>query len=134
MSERFLKWIMSQFARLLAFQKEYLPKKSKRNDYPSVLWIEPPEHIHFKDNRLRGHFSEALARASSYYEGNYSLPLKKAWTFDDPLLFNKEDRRFTARGYATYWEAVNKAVRYADTLMLKKEALKKEKVQKAKQV
>ena len=52
--ERVLKWLMCQFDRLIKTQKEYLPKKSKKQPLqPMFIWIAPPNHKNFKDNTER---------------------------------------------------------------------------------
>ena len=45
----------------------------------------------------------------------------------DKALFNASDNKFTTKGFTAYWEAVDKVVKFADTLLLKKEAHKKAK-------
>ena len=48
---------------------------------------------------------------------------------DDSHLFNAEDKKFTDIGYKSYWNAVDKTVKFAHTLLLKKEALASQKKQ-----
>ena len=57
----------------------------------------------------------------------YALQLKKTWMEDDSHLFNAEDKKFTDIGYKSYWNAVDKTVKFAHTLLLKKEALASQK-------
>ena len=52
-----------------------------------------------------------------------SLPLKKVWDDKDVNLFN--NHRFTAAGLRAYWEAVDKTTRYFDSVILKKNANRK---------
>ena len=47
----------------------------------------------------------------------YTLALKKVWDEKDKNLFMS---RFTAEGYKYYWEAVDKTIRYFDSVILKK--------------
>ena len=65
-----------------------------------------------------------MAKEAKYHDNTYSLELKKIWDPNDPTLFCKIDRKYTAQGYTAYWEAVDKAVKYAETLLFKKEAKK----------
>ena len=45
--------------------------------------------------------------------------LKKVWEYEDPTLFNKEDRRFTSEEFTAYWGMVDKAVKFAETIAQK---------------
>ena len=76
---RLLKWLMCQYNRIVATQKEYLPTKAKKSTYPSFIWIEPPMHIQFSshDNYIRREFTKALQTQVAYHENMYSLQLKK---------------------------------------------------------
>ena len=133
MYTRLMKWIMTQYDRLIASQKDYLPMKVKKNpDHPMVIWIEPPCHDSFRDNKFRKEFGLVLANNVQYHENHFSVKLIKAWNEDDSTLFDPQDRKFTAQGYITYWEAIDKAVKYVDTILVKKEAQKKKKAKAAK--
>ena len=124
---RIVRYLMCQFDRVIATHKEHLPMKCKRDDEPKFIWIKPPTNTNFSNNTMHNHFSEALSHNAQYYDAHYSLPMKKLWDYSDTALFNNSDRKFTAVGYKTYWESVNKTVKYTDTLYMKKEARKKEK-------
>ena len=127
--DRILRWLMSQYSRLIATQKEYLPNRAKRENQPNVIWIEPPMHDAFQNNQLHLLFGRSLEKIVSFQEKNFSLQLKKSWDPRNRALFNAEDHRYTTLGFETYWDAVDKAIKFADTLLLKKEALKKAKQQ-----
>ena len=134
---RISKWLMCQFDRLVETQKEYLLLKAKRNSYPTFVWIQPPTHIHLShnQNRLRLSFGCTVEKEAAYHENTYALQLKKVWDCNDSTLFDKEDRHFTAKGHTNYWIAVDRAIKFADTLLLKKKMKKEgrgDKVQDAK--
>ena len=118
---------MSQYDRMVASQREYLPKKSQKPGNPSFLWIHPPTHdsIQSKENRLRIHFVKALNSVASLHENTYALGFKKIWNPSDPSLYNRDERQFTADGLITYWKAVDATFKYFDTLLLNKK-MKKE--------
>ena len=128
-TERVMKWLMTQMDRLITTQKERLPVKAKRPNEPTIIWISPPTHKNFKDNELREQFQNVLEQCCSHHNNTYTVKLIKDWSDDDELLFNRTDKKFTAAGYKTYWNAVDKAVKYVDTLLLKKEARKQAQAQ-----
>ena len=119
---RLLKWIMSQYDRLICTQKEFLPLKAKKIDEPYFLWIQLPLHdrIHSKENRLRIQFNKALASVVTLHDNTFALDLKKGWDLADKSLYNRDERHFTAHGIGQYWLAVDKTVKYFETLLLKK--------------
>ena len=49
-----------------------------------------------------------------------TLPLKKVWDEQDTSFYSADTQCFSASGYKAYWEAVNKTVRYFDSIVLKK--------------
>ena len=61
---------MSQYDRMVASQKEFLPKKAIRKDQPNFLWIIPPiqNDIRSKDNKLRIEFGKALSTAANLHD------------------------------------------------------------------
>ena len=121
--EWLLRWLMTQFERLIAVQKEYLADKCRKPHQPVFLWIEPPTHASFRstDNFHRLEFSKAMQKAVSFHADMYSLQLKKVWDPNDPTLYNSEDKKPTAQGYITYWASVDEAIKFTNTLLLKKE-------------
>ena len=44
------------------------------------------------------------------------------WDPSEKSLYNREECRFTAAGMSLYWKAVDKSIRYVNTLLLKKKA------------
>ena len=112
--------IMIGFDRTIACHKDYLDDKSKKENYPLFLWIQAPRHKSFSNNAERIKFNKCLDRMSSYHANTRSLQLKKIWDAEDSTLFVKESRRFTAKGLDAYWEAVDKTIKYCDTLLMKK--------------
>ena len=124
---RLLKWLMCQYDRAISTQKEYLPSKAKRAEYPTFVWIEPPQHTSFRDsqNTAREEFTAALRSEVSYHTNTFVLQLKKVWDYDDTSLYNRDDKKYTSKGLIDYWLSVDKAVKYCDTILMKKEAKRK---------
>ena len=124
---RIIKWLMTQYDRMVATQKEYLPGKCKRADEPNFVWIMPPLHdlLRSKENRLRTLFGHALSSQATMHDNTYAFELKKIWDPSNRSYYNKEERSFTADGFIAYWQAVDKTVKYFETLVLKKKVEKK---------
>ena len=119
---KIIRWLMTEYDRMEAAYKEYLPIKAKKHDEPYFLWIQPPPHNYFKSREisLRSHFSIVLVNIASLHENTYALPLKKGWDPTDKHLYNRDEKCLTANGYIQYWQAVDKTVCYFNTLVLKK--------------
>ena len=62
-----------------------------------------------------------------YHINTYSLELKKVWDESDSSLYASKDKKLTANDYLTYWEAVDRSIKYANTLLMKKEEQKQQK-------
>ena len=112
---------MCQCDKLVATQKESLPTKAKKTNEPVFIWIWTPIHRKFVNNHQREKFWICLEKCAAYHDNTYSLKLKKVWDKNDVSLFNNDDKKFTAAGFKAYWIAIDTMVKYADTLLLKKE-------------
>ena len=110
--------------RAVATFKETLAVKSLKSAYPSILWIQPPSHDGFVNNSERYKFNKCLQEAVKFHEDVYTLELKKSWEPNNGNLYLAVCQHFTCDGYCTYWEAVDKTIRYFDSIMLKKEKSK----------
>ena len=49
---RLLRFLFREIDRMIAAYKEKLPKRSKREFFPQVIWIIPPMHKYFSDKGL----------------------------------------------------------------------------------
>ena len=117
---RLLNWLMRQYSRIIETQKEFLPGKAKRLDHPWVIWIEPTLHDNFPNNETRFCFIQAMNDAAKKYSNFTVLKLKKVWDPQDSNLYLRDTPRFTTQGYNAYWDAVDKTVKYVDTILTKK--------------
>ena len=128
-----INFIMTNFERYIATFKETLPAKCIKMDYPHMLWIQAPAHDSFHNNDLRYKFNMCLEDLVKSHTNTTTLALKKIWDSSDMNLFHAETHRFTVAGYKAYWEAVDKTVRYLDSVLLKKrEKAKSQKINKNK--
>ena len=117
---RLVKSIMEQHKKYLDIYKELLAVKSKRMDFPRIIWIKAPIHENFHNNVERGKFNSCLNEVACNYDNVSVLKLKKVWDPMDKTLYFHESCRYTAEGYIKYWEAVDKTVKFCDTILLKK--------------
>ena len=112
--------IMTEHERTITSFKENLPAKSIKQDYPHILWICPPEHENFTDNSCRFKFAKCLEEVSRLHPNVSCLTLKKVWDPRNGNLYLKESQRFTSDGLDAYWDAIDRTVRYCDSVVLKK--------------
>ena len=117
---RILDSLMKEFQSMATTQKDFLPKKAKRADYPRFIWIEAPLHKNFDNNMERRKFNCALNDVVKFHEGHYALQLKKIWDSENSNLFFPEFRRYGVEGYNKYWMTVDATIKFADTILLKK--------------
>ena len=117
---RLVNFIMTEHERGISSFKENIPSKSRREGYPHILWIIPPFHDSFSDNQERHKFSKCIEDAAKVHSNVSALELKKVWDPKDDALYVRDQRRFTTEGLKKYWEAVDRTVRYCDSVILKK--------------
>ena len=111
---------MTEYERGVASFKENLPAKSSRDSYPNFLWIKPPYHDNFENNSERFKFNKALDDACKFHKNVHALELKKVWDSKNSKLYSTSHTKFTSEGLYKYWEAVDRTVRYCDSILLKK--------------
>ena len=62
-----VKYLMEEVHHMMTLYSELLPKKTKREFLPHIIWILPPTHKYFPNNLLRDHFVDAMeATVQSY--------------------------------------------------------------------
>ena len=120
--KRILNFIMTEHSRAIATFKEHLSAKCMRQDYPHILWIQPPTHDNFSkiSNSLRSKFNYCLEEVVKMHDNVSTLMLKKVWDGKDNNLFLSSCNRFTTDGLKSYWEAVDRTVHYCDSIALKR--------------
>ena len=114
-----LDWLMKEHNRVIEIQKDFLPAKSKRVNYPHFVWIEPPIHRNFNNKFMREKFVRCLHTAADLHDNVSVLKLKKIWDDSDNALFNKKSQCYTANGLNTSWEAVDCTLKFCDSTILK---------------
>ena len=115
---RLLNFLMTEFDCGISTFKELLPVKCIKPKWPQFLWIQVPEHINFKNNALRFKFNWCLEETTKLHSNCAMLMLKKVWNPDDINFYYND--RFTQDGYRAYWEAIDRTMRYFDSVLLRK--------------
>ena len=119
-----MEWLFNQMYRAIKAYKEFLPKKALRQEYPQLIWIEPPLHKNFADNDRRKKFASALNITAKLYEECTVLQLRKIWETDNVNLYLGAQQRYTVEGYTKYWLAVDNMIKLWDTFLRLKKAKK----------
>ena len=117
---------MSEFQKIISGYNDQMPSKAKKANYPHMIWIKAPLHNCFRPqtNNLRGKFNACLDKMGKLQLNTSVLELKKIWDPEDSALVLPGTDILTAKGCTTYWEAVDRTVKYCDTTTLRKEAAK----------
>ena len=101
-------------------KEDFLPTHSKRPNYLYIVWIEAQLHRNFANNNLQRKFNNCLHQMAKFHEHTAVLALKKVWDPQDTNLFIKESCRYTFEGLNKYWEAVDRMIKFCDTILVKK--------------
>ena len=115
---------MQGIHRAMLAYKEHLPARSKKPNYPSILWTWAPHHSNFPGNWNvhRTKFNQCIEKLVPLFEEMSILKLIKVWDPSDPAFF--QDGQFTAKGLTAYWGSVDSAFRHWDTFVYHKQARK----------
>ena len=111
-AERFISYLMNEFRKVITAFKEKLPGKAKRHNWPHVLWATPVVHKNFPNKRVREIFSTALEKTALMHTNMSALRLKQVWDQEDHSLVTHDGHRVTNAGYKSYWQALDKTVKF----------------------
>ena len=112
--------IMTEYDHVIEAHKDNLQIKSKKWNYPHMIWIMPPFHDNFRNSSQCIILEACMEAVAKFHSNTIALELKKVWNPHNMNLFAAESNRFTAAGYTAYWNAVNKTIKYGDTILQKK--------------
>ena len=121
--EIYLEHMMKDIHKNLTEFRELLPPHSKREHWPTVIWLIPSLHRNYKptDRYHRRVLADAMEKEVKNYPNFVSLRLKQIWDENNLDLFNKHTNKFTADGLTKFWQAVDRTIKYCDVIMNKKE-------------
>ena len=88
--DKILTYLLTAVHRLIKTYKEKLPMKAKRDFFPHMIWISPPDHISFPDRIVWAKFGESLEKVVVPFDEMCTLKLKKIWDPENPALYIPE--------------------------------------------
>ena len=128
-------WLMREFAKAIRATKDVLPEKAKSEHLPHILWMAPQLHKYFGDfnNEQRFMQSDSLHEIVKTMQDMSMLKLVKAWDKEESHFFIRDAYRFTSAGLEAYWQLIDCAIKFWDTVLSKKFTNKKPHLQQRKQ-
>ena len=108
------RWLLNQFKKLIDIRRDQLPTKALKADYPTVYWVEAPQHENFGNNLNRRKFNSALQAESSVLPNMKMMRMKKIWDPEDPQSYIASCARFTTSGIFKYWKSIDNALQFND--------------------
>ena len=101
---------------VLVTHKNSLPTKAQNYRYPSILWVVPPTHRNFNDNKGRKILASVLERSVMKFNEMPFICLKN-WDFNNGELvhISTSGYRLTNRGLMRYWISIDEALRSWDS-------------------
>ena len=113
-----IKNLLTGIHRVILSHKEALPSRSKRPNYPTVLYAMMPQHINFPSNwnLHRRLFNEGLEIAVQSFNKMTILKLLKIWDSRN-VSYVDDNHKFTADGLSAVWASIDSAFRHWDTFV-----------------
>ena len=111
-------WLFNSVEEMIQEKKRYLPSKSVRATHPMIYWVESPQHVNFTNNLARRKFNSTVQATAAIHRSMKIIRMKKEWNPDDKSLF--ADNRYSSEGLMKYWDSVDSAVEFNDTMFKKK--------------
>ena len=113
-----MKYLIQETHELITDVRKQLPQKAKKFKYPSVIWMTPPTHMNLTDNTKREQLSKSIETlVMRYNEMRFMRPISP-WDFNTANLApaTASGYKFSGRGLVKYWQSINKAVQYWNTV------------------
>ena len=112
---RRVKWLMSEYRKLIDAVKDYLPPNAKVEGRPKFIWVMPTRHKNYMNNYSRRKFGQALEAQAKLVENNVALRIVQKWDYEDGNLFLFDEQRLTYDGKTELWKGVDKTIEFYDT-------------------
>ena len=116
--EKELDWIMTQHDMAITRYKGFLPQKSKKFNWPFIMWIVPTLHTGYSDFNLRKLFIKSLRTVAANHNV-IVIPLHQVWNIYDENLFSRRSQRYIEDGLTRLWTAIDRTIKYADIRMMR---------------
>ena len=113
---RIVESLANQLHRIVTGYKDKLPSKARKFKYPTILWVNLPEHYDWKHlNEFRKKFNSSVKATTSLFREMDILSLD--WDDCDRGMFTRD--KLNAHGLMSYWSAVNVAFEKWDRNQMK---------------
>ena len=109
-----MKHLINQFRKLIESRKDQLPEKSISKIYPTIYWVESPQHCNFNNNLSRRKMNSAIQAECSILDNSKIMRMKKVWNSDDEHAYLASHSRFTSDGIFKYWGSIDNALEFND--------------------
>ena len=110
---RIIDWIMVEHNKALTRMKGFLPHKTKKHQWPLILWIIPTLHTNYDNFELRKKFARSLRIAAN--NNNVAvLPLRQVWKIYDKNVYSRSQQRYITSGLPILWTAIDRTIKFAD--------------------
>ena len=114
-----LEHLMKEFNQIIDEFKSMIPTKAKKHDWPYFLWIVPTIHRHYFNLEEREKFNKCLTTVEALHDNVICLELEQLWNPTDRRIFLHDTQKFSSDGYNTFWKAVDKTLKFADTSVIR---------------
>ena len=104
-------WLVMEIDRVVESHKDYLLVKGRKQDYPSFIWISPPQNVNFQNNGIQQKMDKVMKNTLEKLKGHIMLRLKKVWKYEDHFYF---DQFYTKKGMTHYWKSVDSTTQFWD--------------------
>ena len=107
-----LHWLCEEYSKIIEGYKDKLPVKSVKTEYPTIIWIAPPQHAGFTNNPIREKMDKVMKKTIEDFNGQIMLRMKKIWDPQDTRLTH--NGTLMEVGFKTYWASINSAIQFWD--------------------
>ena len=105
-------FLLLEIDRNIKNYKAQLPTKCKEEYFPHIIWMLPPCHKFFANNRSHQLFCNVMESEVENFTSMCCLRLKKIWDENEGAFFLQEQRRYTPEGLHAYWLAIDASIKF----------------------
>ena len=110
-----LEWCMTSHDKLFEDFKRHFTTPALKHGWPHIMWVLPSLHVQWSNINARKKFNRSLVKVAASHESTITVDLETNWNFNDTNYVIPFNQRFTSDGYATYWQAMDQVIKWADT-------------------
>ena len=122
--EEYIEFIMREFNAAISHFSELLPSNAKRQGWPKKVILLPSMHRNYTQTSLQlrralGEVMENKAKENEFM----SLKLVQVWDQHHQNYVKSDNNQITNEGLLSFWEAVDRTIRFCDKKMIRAEAM-----------